>query len=733
MKIPFLGQAYTARSPNLAADRCVNLYPEMAPEGKEVGAFFGTPGLEQIQQSGDGPIRGAFNYFNVTFFFVSGTTLYFTDSLSVAPQALGTIAGTGRVMMTANQEQKLLIVASPNAYIYDLATATLTLQTLPPMGGSCDFIAQFFIFEEKDTSFFYIYDGIAFDAADIGVAEGTPDHLVRTLVDHREAWLFGQLSTEVWAFTGNADFPLEFIPGALIPQGCAARFTPARLDNSVFWLGRNENGQGIVWRANGYTPVRVSTHAVEFAIASYGDISDAFAETYQQEGHSFYVLTFPTAGKTWVFDASTNMWHERASLDGTTGELGRWRPNTLTFFQGEIVAGDSESGKLFTLSLDNYTDGNYGPVTGLVPEMATTDSGANSKLAAARVVGSPLGYLRTEILTLEGGTYTTPAQVMVAIDTVGGTSAANVVAVVEAGDYTVVPSNPVSTTAGSGSGTGLTLFAFWTTGSAIEIAPESGAGYTAVPTISIDATYGQGATATAVVQLIAAKGAAGAGYAVNDVLTLAGGTFTTAAQLRVEEVTLGAPSALAIIEPGAYTVVPTGFIGLTGGTGAGGTCTGLWGVGEVTLTAAGSEYSQAPAVTITGLGVGASLTAEVDSTTNWIKWIRSCRALPQGASSPNRTTHHALQLYGQMGVGLDGSGQGTDPQVMLRWSDDGGHTWSNEHWRSMGRIGETGNRCIWRRLGSTAKLRDRVYEFSGTDPVKRAFTGAELILTGNAS
>jgi hypothetical protein len=74
-----------------------------------------------------------------------------------------------------------------------------------------------------------------------------------------------------------------------------------------------------------------------------------------------------------------------------------------------------------------------------------------------------------------------------------------------------------------------------------------------------------------------------------------------------------------------------------------------------------------------------------------------------------------------------------DPQVMLRWSDDGGHTWSNEHWRSMGKTGEWGYRVFWRRLGMTEKLRDRVYEVSGTDPIQLAIMGAELELSGSSS
>jgi hypothetical protein len=114
------------------------------------------------------------------------------------------------------------------------------------------------------------------------------------------------------------------------------------------------------------------------------------------------------------------------------------------------------------------------------------------------------------------------------------------------------------------------------------------------------------------------------------------------------------------------------------------------------------------------------------------KWLRSWRALPTGANNLNRTAQHTLQLNAETGVGIN-NGQGSDPQVMLRWSDDGGHTWSNEHWTSMGKIGTYGTRAFWRRLGMTVKLRDRVYEVSGTDPVKISIIGAELILSGSSS
>ena len=110
------------------------------------------------------------------------------------------------------------------------------------------------------------------------------------------------------------------------------------------------------------------------------------------------------------------------------------------------------------------------------------------------------------------------------------------------------------------------------------------------------------------------------------------------------------------------------------------------------------------------------------------KWLRSWRALPTGQNNLHRTAQHGMQLECESGTGLN-DGQGSDPEVMLRWSDDGGHTWSNEHWAKMGKIGQFYRRVLWRRLGMTLKLRGRVYEVSGTDPVKVAVMGAELVLS----
>lgn len=733
IKTPFLGSAVEARSLNLASSRCVNIYPELTPEGKDVGGFFGTPGLRQFAQAATaGVCRGMYSYFDTFLFFVIGTTLYYIDSLTMTPYALGTISGTERVSIAANQEGKLFFVAGRNGWIYDTLTSTLSAVTLPNMGGTTDFVDSYFLIHLEDDSVWGIFDGVTFDASEVTTSEAMPDHIQALIVDHNEVWVFGQLSTEVYADVGDADFPFQRIPGAIIPQGCAAKHTPRRLDNSVFWLGQDELGDRVVWKAQGYTPVRVSTHAIEREFQTYGDVSDAFSWAYQQDGHTFYVLTFPTAGKTWAYDCATQLWHQRASLDPETGELGRHRANCCAYFKGSLVVGDSNAtGKLFILDLDTFTDGAFGPVESFSPDMYSTDSVATSKARSAVNSGSThSGYYRGDELTAVGGTFTRPARFLVANNALGATISA--LTLIDAGDYTVTPTNPVPLSGGTGSGFLANMT--WTTGSQTILSDRSGAGYTASPTLAFDTTYGSGAAATAALQLVAARiFITGANYVVGDVLTVSGGTATTAATVGVASVDGGGGiSALYVINPGVYTAAPGGgSVSLTGGSGNGAaTGTLFWGLGEITLTDGGTDYSQAPTVTVSGAGSGASVDAVLNATTNYIKRLRQWRALPPGQNAGLRLTHMGLTLDGEMGVGIDGTGQGDDPQIMLRVSHDGGHTFGSEHWRSAGRIGETGLRARWPRLGGGTKLRDTVFEISMTDPVKCAWQAAYLDANG---
>lgn len=470
MKSPILGSTYVARSVNAADNRMVNLFPEIVPEGGKEPAFLNrAPGLVLRGMLGDGPIRGMWE-FGGKLYVVSGDTLFSMDS-DYQITTLGTVSGTTEPVSMADNGTQLFIACNGPSYIYNRVTNVFSQITDADFPGAVtvSYLDGYFVFNEPNSQKIWVtslLDGLSVGPLDFASAEGAPDGVVGIIADHREVWVFGVNSVEVWYNSGNADFPLSRIQGAFNEIGCAAPYSITKMDNGLFWLGRDARGQGIVYRANGYTGQRISTHAVEWQIQQYGTLSDAIGYTYQQDGHSFYVLVFPQADTTWVYDVATQAWHERAGFSG--GVFTRHRGNCQAFFKNEVLIGDYENGNVYAFSLDTFADN-------------------------------------------------------------------------------------------------------------------------------------------------------------------------------------GAPQ----------------------------------------------------------------------------KWLRSWRALPPGQNNLNRTAHHSLQLDCETGVGLN-LGQGSDPQVMLRWSDDGGHTWSNEHWTKMGRTGQYGEHTIWRRLGMTMKLRDRVYEVSGTDPVKVTIMGAEL-------
>ena len=104
--------------------------------------------------------------------------------------------------------------------------------------------------------------------------------------------------------------------------------------------------------------------------------------------------------------------------------------------------------------------------------------------------------------------------------------------------------------------------------------------------------------------------------------------------------------------------------------------------------------------------------------------IRVCKSI--GGKRAGRTVrHNYLVIDLEPGVGLD-SGQGTDPQIMLKWSDDGGHTYGDSVWQDMGVKNDYTAMARWDCLGSVRPPADRVYWAQISDPVKRVITGAIL-------
>lgn len=418
LNIPFVGAAYEAKSPNLSAQRCVNLYP-VANEagGTKVRALYPTPGLQEwLSFDTSSPVRaiyptetgalmivggavylvgsdktrlqiGIVNTIDARFVFSdNGNQVLFVDGVAAylyekearslfdgdgtetvftirglnartapsiavtingAPESGFTIAGDQITFGTAPANNDLIVVTVADAF---------TLPTLPATPTHVDCIAGYFVVNNSGTGQFYISalrDGSEWDVLDFANAEASPDDVLALVTGYQELWLIGENTTEVWSHTGDAAFPFRRMGGAVIDYGIAAPYSLVQAGNTLFWL--TDTLQVVC--VNGYQPQRISTLAIESDIADYDTTSDAFAYAYSEAGHTFYILTFPTAGKTWCYDASTALWHERAYWQQDVAKFTRHRSNCYGQVFNKHLTGDYQSGVIYELRSDCFTDG----------------------------------------------------------------------------------------------------------------------------------------------------------------------------------------------------------------------------------------------------------------------------------------------------------------------------------------------------------------------------------------
>jgi hypothetical protein len=223
-------------------------------------------------------------------------------------------------------------------------------------GNSVDTYDNYFVYNNPNTQQYGASDLLSPISNNLSFAskDGAPDDLVALIVDHREIYLLGEASSEVWVDVGTVPFPFQRIPGTNTQHGCAAKFSLSRLGNSFAYVSRNLRGQGQIMQIEGYKPTRISTHAVEQTLVNQY-IDDAIGWTYQLEGHECYVVTFPTLQLTWVYDATTQMWHKWLYLNNL-GEYERHRGQCSAVFQGMVLCGDYSNGSIYELDPENYTD-----------------------------------------------------------------------------------------------------------------------------------------------------------------------------------------------------------------------------------------------------------------------------------------------------------------------------------------------------------------------------------------
>jgi hypothetical protein len=362
----FCGPTGMARSTNVAADRLLNMYLEESSNEKGVYTLYSMPGLRQVAELPSGPVRGLYEATNGRVFATTSTTL-FEVFAGYTFLSRGTIhTGTTPASFT---DDGVHMVFTVDGIGYGYAFATDALTTLPITGpqtfGQVAYLDGRILVNEPGTRHFWFsghFDALTWDPLAFYEAEGRADDVATLITDHREAVIGGTQSVEFWQSTGRpfpdpqGIGPYARMNNVFLEQGIETPYTLAALDNRVYFLGGSPRGEGPVWVLNGYTPERISTHALESAMAGMPTVGDAIACTARHGGHAWYVLDFPSGAQTWAFDTATQAWAEWPRLL-EDGSFGNYPSNTHCSAFAEHLWGDRSTGALYVWDINYHRYG----------------------------------------------------------------------------------------------------------------------------------------------------------------------------------------------------------------------------------------------------------------------------------------------------------------------------------------------------------------------------------------
>jgi hypothetical protein len=369
MKIPLNSGAYQNRSLIANAQRSVNVFCENNPEDADPESPFThytRPGNRPLGAPAvPGRGRGVFRVSNGDLYGVVGPNVYYID-----PNWNFNLLGQIQNQFTpvsmddngqSNGNEIVLVDNSPLGYQINMTSRQMTqiVDTTGLFTGATrvQFFDTFFAFNQIGTNNWYVSlsEQVAFNALD-QASKGTFGDPIQSLIAcQRTLWLIGAMTTEPWFDAGDPIFPFEEVFGQIVPHGTIAPYSVCTIDVNAFYLSQDKDGRAIFLMLEGYGAKRVSTYALEDEWLTYPIRSDAICYTYQQGGHSFVVIHFPSANKSWGFDRATSQWHQRAYTD-QNGKLNRERVAFHAFAYDTNVGMDWQTGQIYALDPNFMTD-----------------------------------------------------------------------------------------------------------------------------------------------------------------------------------------------------------------------------------------------------------------------------------------------------------------------------------------------------------------------------------------
>ena len=303
----FVSGSYESQSPLADLERTVNWYPEpIEPQSVPWNAaLYPCPGFEEYVTLSNVNTRALFSMGGRVYGVIGDSVYKFTESNSASIVTSGTVTNNpnpAQIASNGDAGGELLIASGNNGYLLNIASNALS--TISALAGKCTMAGMidgyFLSFDASDSKFYIsdLNDGTTWDATQYAQRSIAPDPWKAMVVDgSRQIWLIGEQTGEVWYDAGTSPFPFAPVPGAVFGYGTPAPFSVKLAASSMCWLSQTADGAGIVVASSGVVPTRISTYAVETAIAKYARdsiITDAEALVYSEAGHTFYCYGFGT-------------------------------------------------------------------------------------------------------------------------------------------------------------------------------------------------------------------------------------------------------------------------------------------------------------------------------------------------------------------------------------------------------------------------------------------------------
>lgn len=365
----FVGPSARHLSPLAGCARTVNLW---VATGGGRPALYTTPGF----QSYIGMAGGITDVGGRALFQMNGRALGVIGAGVYELFATQTATRYGAVLQDANPAfitmngiggNQALIASGSNAYNLNLATNVLSAAVLTGEATQIGMLDGYGLAMNSVTGklrLSNLNDFLTWDPTQFALRSAAPDNWQALLVNAPDVWLIGEQSGDVWYDAGTFPFPLAPRNGASFKYGIAATFSLAAAGNSVLWLSKSDAGAGIVVRARGYVPQPVSSDALETAIAGYARtsrITDAEAVVTQWEGHTFYILRFPSANATWAYDLDQNIWTELGKWNAVRGDYDVWAPRVTCYAFGKHLIAETGTSTISEMDISFYTESDGGP------------------------------------------------------------------------------------------------------------------------------------------------------------------------------------------------------------------------------------------------------------------------------------------------------------------------------------------------------------------------------------